>query len=304
MIYTVTLNPSIDYIVKVDDFSLGEVNRTEVDEKYPGGKGINVSRVLKHLGVESKALGFVGGFTGYYIKESLKGFGVETDFIEVEEDTRINIKIKSNMETEINGAGPKISEDKFNELKEKIAKLKDNDVLVLAGSVQSSLSKDTYVQLIKALKSQKIKVVVDTTRELLLSTLTHKPFLIKPNKSELAELFNTKIDSLEEVIEYASKLREMGAENVIVSMAGDGSLLICDQGVFRAKAPKGQVKNSVGAGDSLVAGFIEGYTKTKDIKEALVHGTASGSATAFSMDLCTKEEFELILDKVEVNKLY
>lgn len=304
MIYTVTLNPSIDYVVQVEDFSLGEINRPAVDEKYPGGKGINVSRVLKNLGLESKALGFVGGFTGYYIKNSLKDFGVETDFIEVEDDTRINIKIKSKMETEINGAGPDISQEKFTELKDKVSILEDNDVLVLAGSVQSSLPKDTYVQLIKALTNEKVKVVVDTTGELLLSTLVHKPFLVKPNKSELAELFNTKIESIEEVVEYGSKLREMGAENVIVSMAGDGSLLICEQGVFRAKAPKGQVKNSVGAGDSLVAGFVEGYIKSGDIKEALAHGTASGSATAFSMDLCTKEEFELILNKVEVNKLY
>lgn len=303
MIYTVTFNPSIDYVIKVENFQPGTVNRVLTDNKYPGGKGINVSRVLNNLGVKNKALGFIGGFTGQFIKNSLEGEGVDTDFIELDGETRINVKLKSNEETEINGAGPKIDELSLNKLFEKLDDLNSEDYLVLSGNVQKSLPVNIYAAIQEKCLSKKVKIVVDTTGEALISTLKYKPFLIKPNNHELAEIFNVQINTRDEIIYYAQKLREMGAENVIISMAADGSLLVCNEGVYHASAPKGVVKNSVGAGDSLVAGFIATYSQTSDIVEALKWGAASGSATAFLMDLCKKEDVKSLLHQVNINKL-
>lgn len=303
MIYTVTFNPSIDYVIKVDDFIPGTVNRVAYENKYAGGKGINVSRVLNNLGVKSKALGFIGGFTGAFIETSLQQEGVETDFVTVNGDTRINVKLKSNEETEINGAGPNILPDDLNKLFEKINSLDSEDFLVLAGNVQSSLPRDIYSRIQRNLEGKGVKIVVDTTGEALVSTLKYKPFLIKPNNHELSEIFNVQINTKEEIVHYAQKLREMGAQNVIISMAGEGALLVSEKGVYHASAPKGEVKNSVGAGDSLIAGFLASYSKTSDISLAFKSGVASGSATAFSMDLCKREEVENLFSQVSVAKL-
>lgn len=303
MIYTVTFNPSIDYVINVEDFQPGAVNRVVSEHKYAGGKGINVSRVLENLGIKNKALGFIGGFTGKFIVDSLENQGVETDFIKVNGDTRINVKLKSKEETEINGGGPDISESDLSKLFKKIDTLSSNDFLVLAGNVQKSLPKNIYSIIQEKYLNKKVKVVVDTTGEALTSTLKYNPFLIKPNNYELEEIFNVKINSREELIQYGQKLRGMGAENVVISMAGEGALLLCNEGVHHASAPKGIVKNSVGAGDSLIAGFIANYSQTSNVVEALKWGVATGSATAFSMDLCKKEDVERLVTEISVNKL-
>ncbi|GIM30371.1 1-phosphofructokinase [Clostridium polyendosporum] len=303
MIYTITFNPSIDYVIKVENFKPGAVNRVVSEQKYPGGKGINVSRVLNNFEVKNKALGFIGGFTGQFIKDSLQSEGIYTDFIEVSEDTRINVKLNSNEETEINGAGPTIKEEDLNKLFEKIEALTSDDYLVLAGNVQKSLPVNIYSLIQEKCASKKVKVVVDTTGEALTSTLKYNPLLIKPNNHELSEIFNVEITNREEIIHYAQRLREMGAQNVIISMAGEGALLICNEGVYHASAPKGTVKNSVGAGDSLIAGFLAKYSQTSNIVEAFQWGAASGSATAFSMDLCEKEYVEELITQVNITKL-
>ncbi|KYH28223.1 MULTISPECIES: 1-phosphofructokinase [Clostridium] len=303
MIYTVTFNPSVDYIVEVENFVSGTVNRVKEDHKYPGGKGINVSRVLNNLGVKSKALGFIGGFTGEYIKSTLESQGIDTDFITVNEDTRINIKLKSNEETEINGVGPKIENEKLNELFNKLGNLNSEDFLVLAGNVQKTLPRDIYAQIQKKCLDTNVNVIVDTTGEALLNSLKYKPFLIKPNNHELAEIFETEINTRDEIIYYGKKLMDMGAQNVIISMAGEGALLICREGVYHASAPKGEVKNSVGAGDSMIGGFLAKYSKDTSIVEAFRWGAASGSATAFSLDLCKKDHVERLLNEIKVIKL-
>lgn len=303
MIYTLTLNPSIDYIIEVDNLSLGLVNRTSMDVKFPGGKGINVSRVLSNLGINNKALGYLGGLTGEYIESCLKSLNVNCDFIKVLEDSRINVKIKSNEETEINASGPTISPDKFNELMKKLSSLGENDILVLAGSVQSSLPNDIYLQIQELLKNKGVKIIVDTSGKALLEAVKKKPFLIKPNQHEIEEIFNVSISNENELIEYGHKLINLGAENVIISMAGDGALLISKEGVFKGNAPKGTVKNSVGAGDSLVGGFVAEYSLSSDIIKAFKNGIASGSASAFSMDLCTKEEVNNLLPMIKINKM-
>lgn len=301
MIYTVTFNPSIDYVIQVDNFTMGTVNRMKNDEKYAGGKGINVSRVLRNLGIESRALGFLGGFTGKFIEDSLKNMGISTDFIQVSQDTRINVKLKSNEETEINGAGPDISEADLDKLFEKVKNLQEDDFIVLAGNVQKSVPRNIYS--IIQTKCGGGKVVVDTTGDALTDTLKYRPFLIKPNIHELGELFDIEIKGTENVVHYADRLRDMGAQNVVVSMGKDGALLICSEGVYSASAPKGEVKNSVGSGDSLVAGFLSQYTKGISIVDAFKYGAASGSATAFSMDLCKKEDVEKLLPEVEIRRL-
>lgn len=303
MIYTITFNPSIDYILKVEDFKLGEVNRANLDSKYPGGKGINVSRVLNNLNVKTKALGFIGGFTGEYIKNYLEKGGVETDFINVCEDTRINVKIKISKETEINAAGPKITNEDLNKLFEKIVAARKDDFIVLAGNVQKDLPRDIYAKFQEKCANKSAKFVIDTTGEALMCTLKNKPFLIKPNVEELSEIFNTKINDVEEIILYGSKLLEMGAQNVVISMASKGAILICKEGVYHASAPKGIVKNSVGAGDSLIGGFLANYSTSFNVKEAFKWGAAAGSATAFSLDLCTKREVEELLEQVKITKI-
>lgn len=303
MIYTITFNPSIDYVIQVDNFSLGNVNRVKEDYKYPGGKGINVSRVLNNIGVKSKALGFIGGFTGKYIKDFLESEGIDTEFIYVDGETRINVKLKSQEETEINGAGPEIKEEDLNKLFKKIEKLTRDDFIVLAGNIQKTLPRDIYTDIQKRCQVHNVRVIVDTTGEALTSTLKYEPFLIKPNKHELSEIFESEIETKDEIIYYAEKLISMGAKNVIISMADEGALLLSDEGVFHAKAPKGTVKNSVGAGDSLIGGFLSSYTDTSNIIEAFKWGVACGSATAFSQDLCKKQDIEKLLGEIEISRL-
>ncbi|MBO6197326.1 MAG: 1-phosphofructokinase [Butyrivibrio sp.] len=292
MIYTVTFNPAIDYIVRMKDKLLpGMTNRSDSEDCYFGGKGINVSTILKNLGLESTALGFTAGFTGKAIEESVIGKGIIADFIHLDEGiSRINVKIKGEAETEINAQGPKIPEDARNKLFDKVAALKDGDMIILAGSIPNSLPNDVYEKLIALVADKKVDVVVDATKDLLKNVLKYHPFLIKPNNHELGEMFGTVLKTDDEIEFYAKKLQELGARNVLISMAGDGAMLIAETGEkFRIGVPKGKVKNSVGAGDSMVAGFIAGYFKNKSYEEALKMGTAAGSATAFSDDLATGE---------------
>ncbi len=296
MVYTVTFNPAIDYVVHTDELVVGMTNRSKSEEMYVGGKGINVSMVLAELGIRSKALGFVAGFTGRAIEDGAKEKGVETDFVHLESGcSRINVKIKSGEETELNGQGPKIPDKAIEKLLGKLDKLEDGDVLVLAGSIPGTLPSDIYEKILARLSERKIKTVVDATKDLLLNVLKYKPFLIKPNNHELGEMFGVKLKTEDEIISYAKKLREMGAVNVLVSMAGDGAILVDEDGkVHKCGVCKGTVKNSVGAGDSMVAGFIAGSTKG-DYGYALKLGTATGGATAFSDELAKKEEiYELL----------
>lgn len=300
MIYTVTFNPSLDYIVSVDDFKLGLTNRTSSELILPGGKGTNVSTVLKNLGLESTALGFVAGFTGNEIAKRLNDIGIKSDFISIENGiSRINLKLKSIDGTEINGAGPDISEEKVNELMDKLNQLKEGDVLVLAGSIPSSMSDNIYRDIMADLKDRGVMIVVDATKDLLLNVLEYHPFLIKPNNHELGEIFDVKLTTREEVIPYGRKLQEKGARNVLVSMAGEGAVLIAEDGqVFDAPAPKGKLINGVGAGDSMVAGFVAGWIEKQDYEYAFHMGVASGSASAFSENLATKEEIINVYNQV------
>ncbi|MDQ6599294.1 1-phosphofructokinase [Bacillus salipaludis] len=303
MIYTLTLNPSVDYIVQLESIQLGELNRTIMETKFPGGKGINVSRVLSQLGLTSRALGFNGGFTGRYIEEYLQNEKIETDFIKVNEDTRINIKLKTGEETEINANGPRISEENFRELKEKINHLTENDLLVLAGSIPSTMPVTTYEELVRICKESKAKFVVDAEGDLLKKVLPYHPFLIKPNHHELGDLFQTTLSSCEDVIPFGKKLIDMGAKNVIVSLAGEGAVFINNEMALIADVPKGVVKNSVGAGDSMVAGFLAEYQKTSSVKKAFQYSVAAGSATAFSLGLCTKDLIEELLEQVKIREV-
>ena len=300
MIYTVTFNPSLDYIVSVDDFKLGLTNRTSSELILPGGKGTNVSTVLKNLGLESTALGFVAGFTGNEIVKRLNDMGIKSDFISIENGiSRINLKLKSIDGTEINGAGPDISEEKVNELMDKLNQLKEGDVLVLAGSIPSSMSDNIYRDIMADLKDRGVMIVVDATKDLLLNVLEYHPFLIKPNNHELGEIFDVKLTTREEVSPYGRKLQEKGARNVLVSMAGEGAVLIAEDGqVFDAPAPKGKLINGVGAGDSMVAGFVAGWIEKQDYEYAFHMGVASGSASAFSENLATKEEIINVYNQV------
>lgn len=302
MIYTVTLNPSIDYVVKLNNLSTGDINRSSEEYVYPGGKGINVSLILKELGYKSNALGFISGFTGQYIESILNERGLNSDFIKLENGfTRINVKIKSNEETEINGQGPHISSEKLDKLYEKIESLNEDDILVLAGSIPSTLDEKLYENIMARIENKGIKVVVDATKNLLLNVLKYKPFLIKPNNIELEEMFNVKLETTEDIVLYANKLKEMGAKNVLVSMGKDGALLVTeDNKVLKSSVAKGEVKNSVGAGDSMVGGFIAGYLKNKSYEEALKLGAASGSATAFSYDLATSDFINELLEQINI----
>lgn len=303
MIYTCTLNPSVDYVVQVQEFQLGDLNRMSFDAKYPGGKGINVSRVLKRAGVESKALGFIGGFTGSFVEGVLREEGISANFIHVNGDSRINIKLKTETETEINGQGPEITNDQFGQLVKQIEGLENSDILVLAGSIPSSLPSDLYIKLSKLAKNQGAKVVVDVSGKVLLDIVDQKPFFIKPNHHELGELFDTTIETPEEAIPYGQRLLELGAENVVISMAEKGALLVTKNAVYQASVPKGTVKNSVGAGDSLVAGFLAAWLQKSDIVEAFRTGVASGSATAFSLELCTQEDVLRLIPEVEIKTI-
>lgn len=300
MIYTITFNPSIDYMVTVEQFQTGEVNRVCNEYILAGGKGINVSIVLKNLGIESQTLGFIAGFTGEEIQKRINEKGIVTDFIDVHNGySRINFKLKSQEETEVNGNGPHIDENDIKLLMEKLKKLKKGDILVLSGSIPQCVSKNIYAYIMKELQDIDIEIVVDATGDLLMNVLRYKPFLIKPNNHELAEMFHVKLFDQKDIVTYAKKLQEMGAKNVLISMAGDGAFFICENGkVYFSEAPKGIVKNSVGAGDSMVAGFIAGYEKTKDYIQAFKMGVATGSASAFSNDLATEEEVNRLLKTI------
>lgn len=305
MIYTVTLNPSIDYVIKLDNLKYGTLNRVNEENIYPGGKGINVSNILNELGYKNIALGFISGFTGKYIVDSMIKKNLNCDFIELSTGlTRINVKIKSTEETEINAKGPNISEEDLQKFYEKINNLKNDDILILAGSIPSTLDDKLYENIMKRLENKNIKIVVDATKSLLLNVLKYNPFLIKPNNHELEEIFNIKINSIEDIIKYAKKLQDMGARNVLISMGKDGALLVTENNeVFLSNVPKGTVKNSVGAGDSMVAGFIAGYLNTNKYQEALRLGAACGSATAFSNDLATKDCIDNLINEIKVNKI-
>lgn len=305
MIYTVTLNPSIDYVIKVDKLTTGNINRVNEEHVYPGGKGINVTRILKSLDNDNIALGFVSGFTGDYIINSLQELNLKSDFIKVKEGfTRINVKVKSEEETEINGQGPKISEEELNQFYKVIDKLVDGDILILSGSIPSCLDERLYESIMKKVEDRDIKVIVDATKNLLLNVLKYKPFLIKPNNHELAEMFNVELNSTEDVVFYARKLKEMGAQNVLISMGKDGALLVTENDeVFASSVAKGEVINSVGAGDSMVAGFIAGYLKSNSYEEALRLGAASGGATAFSSDLATREFIDKLVYEIKIEKI-
>ena len=303
MIYTVTLNPSIDYLVEVESFQMGKVNRTSYDAKFPGGKGINVSRVLKRLGNSTTALGFIGGQTGEFVKRFLRQEEIFTDFTEIAGDTRINIKLKTGLETEINSQGPVISKGNYQQLFSQIEQLNNNDILILSGSIPPSVPSDVYEAMARSCTHNGIKVVVDTSGKGLLNVLPHRPFLIKPNHHELGELFSTEISTIDDAREYGAKLVEAGAQNVIVSMAGQGAVLCSGGESYSANVPKGNVINSVGAGDSMVAGFIGTYERTGNVLSAFRFSLAAGSATAFSSDLGTLDKIEELLPQIAINQL-
>lgn len=300
MVYTVTFNPAIDYVVHTGEMKLGMTNRSEREEMYFGGKGINVSIVLRELGVDSKALGFTAGFTGEAIEKGLADMGIDTDFVRLENgNSRINVKIKSEEETELNGQGPDIDDDAVAALFEKLEALRDGDTLVLAGSIPSSLPSDIYERILAKLAGRDIRTVVDATKDLLLNVLKYKPFLIKPNNHELGEMFGVALSTDADIEKYARKLQEMGARNVLISMAGDGAMLIDENGEkHRCGVCKGTVKNSIGAGDSMVAGFTAGIQQGDqlDYEYALKLGTAAGGATAFSDGLAQKEKIAELLE--------
>lgn len=296
MIYTVTFNPSLDYIVDVEDFQTGMTNRTTAEQLFAGGKGINVSIVLKNLGVESTALGFAAGFTGEEIRRQVQEMGIRAEFLLIKKGlSRINVKLKSIDGTEINGMGPEIDTEKLEELYKKLDTLKKGDVLVLAGSIPSSMPPSVYSDIMERLSGKGIIFIVDATRDLLLNVLKYRPFLIKPNNHELGEIFGVKLTEREQIPPYAKKLQEMGARNVLVSMAGEGAVLLSEDGqIFESAAPKGKVVNAVGAGDSMVAGFIAGYLERESYEHAFKLGISAGSASAFSENFASGEEIEAV----------
>lgn len=303
MIYTCTLNPSVDYIIHVQDFKAGGLNRGEQTFYYPGGKGINVSRVLKRLGVENTALGFTGGFTGEFIKEQLIEEQIATDFIEVSGNTRINMKLKSGSETEINGPGPDVTPEQLEQLFGQIKALNSGDYLVAAGSIPKSVPDTFYAELSTICFEKGVHLIADTSSQALKEILGNKIFLAKPNHHELGELFNATVNTFDDAVHYGKKLQAEGAENVIVSMGGDGAVFINDSICLFAIAPKGEVKNTVGAGDSMVSGFLAAYVKNQDPEQAFKHAVATGSATAFSEDLCTKEFVDQLINEITIKPL-
>lgn len=300
MVYTVTFNPSLDYIVSLNGFEMGMTNRTREEQMLPGGKGINVSTVLQNLGVENTALGFTAGFTGIEIERMIEDIGFRCDFIRIPNGfSRINVKLKDFDGTEINGMGPAIQKKEVEELFRKLDRLQKGDVLVLAGSIPESLPDCLYRDILDRLSGKEILCVVDATRDLLLNVLKYQPFLIKPNNHELGEIFGVELQTREAVIPYARKLQEKGARNVLVSMAGEGAVLVAENGeVYGKPAPQGTLVNAVGAGDSMVAGFLAGWLEQRDYEHAFCMGVAAGSASAFSKYLATREEVQAVYQKL------
>ncbi len=307
MIYTITFNPAIDYILEVDKLEINEINRAKAERILAGGKGINVSIVLKNLGIDSIALGFLGGFTGQEIKRKIEKLGIKTDFVYIKnKSSRINVKLQTNAhgkiieETAINSDGPEISEEEVNELIKKIEKIEKGDFIVISGSIARNMNENIYERICSKAKEKEIKIVVDTTGKYLLTSLKYNPFLVKPNKKELEEIFKTKINSKEEVIAFAQKLQENGAENVLISMDQFGAVLLTkDKKILYSTAPKGQLVNSVGSGDSMVAGFLTGFIMYDDYEKALKLGISAGSASAFSKELATKDEILYQYSKIK-----
>ena len=300
MIYTITFNPALDYISQVENFEIGKINRTQTEKILPGGKGLNVSTVLRNLGIESTALGFIAGFTGEELKRGIEQRGIKTDFINVEKGlTRINVKISSKEETALNGNGPEITDENIKELLKKIENIKSENTVILAGNIPKCINNNIYEIICKKLEQNKVRFIVDATKELLMNVLKYKPFLIKPNKEELEETFKEKIETKEEIIEHAKKLQKLGAQNVLISLGGEGAILVTSENKeYFINAPKGKVLNTVGAGDSMVAGFVAGYEKSGDYQYAFKVGVATGSASAFSMNLATAEEVANLLKEI------
>lgn len=301
MIYTVTFNPALDYVIGVENLVLGETNRSDFEQYLPGGKGLNVSIILNNLGIDNIALGFIAGFTGKEIERLFGLLGGKSEFIELKSGaSRINVKIKSDKETEINASGPFVDDNSVQTLFNRIEKLNSNDTLILAGSIPKSLPDSLYSDIMKKLDGSGVMVAVDATKDLLLNVLPFRPFLIKPNNHELGEIFGKELKTKDEVVPYAKKLYEMGAQNVLVSMAGEGAVLVSGDNIFMSEAPKGKVINSVGAGDSMVAGFIAGYHESHDIRHAFKMGISAGSASAFSENLATREEINTVYNSFEI----
>ena len=301
MIYTVTFNPSIDYIVSINDFSLGKTNRATDENMFPGGKGLNVSTVLKNLGIVNIALGFIAGFTGDEIQRLIKERGILCDFIKLPAgNNRINVKLKDFDGTEINGNGPVIEPSNLQELLNQLNRLKEGDTLVLAGSIPSSLPPHIYQIIMEELKDKNINIVVDASKDLLMNTLSYGPFLIKPNKHELEEIFDIKISSKEDAIRYARHLQRHGARNVIVSLSGNGAVFVSEEGEsFEADVPPGTLINAVGSGDSMIAGFLAGWENTRNYESSFKMAVAAGSASAYSEELATKDEIVELLKYFE-----
>ena len=303
MIYTVTFNPSIDYVMFVDDFKIDGLNRAQDTNKFAGGKGINVSRVLKTLGVDSTALGFAGGFPGDFIAQTLKDSDIHTDFVQVDEDTRINVKLKTGQETEVNAQGPNVTDAQFQSLLNQIKETTDNDTVIVAGSVPKSIPSDAYAQIAKITKQTGAQLVVDAEKDLVESVLEYQPLFIKPNKDELEVMFNTSVKNDEDVIKYAKQILEKGAQSVIVSLGGDGAIYVDHQQSIKAVNPTGEVINTVGSGDSTVAGMVAGLATGLSVQDAFKQAVASGTATAFDADLATKEAIENIKSQVTISVL-
>lgn len=306
MIYTITVNPSIDYVLQLDELNTGEVNRTSSDVKLPGGKGINVSRILKELNLDSTALGFVGGATGSMFKELLAQHDLKTAFTTVKEDTRINVKINAveqNEETEINGVGPAISADERQSFMDGLKNIDDGDIVIMAGSLCKNLDQTFYLDIAKTIQKQGAEFVIDTTGQALLDTLPLHPLVVKPNHHELADLFHVTFKNEQDIIDHARKLLDKGAKHVLVSMAGDGALLVTKDKAYKANAPKGTVINSVGAGDSMIAGFAGTFMEIKDPIESFHIGAACGSATAFSQDIAVKAKIDEVYKNISITEL-
>ena len=302
MIYTLTLNPSIDYVLRIDEFLDGETLRSNSQEKYPGGKGIMVSKLLKNLGENSINIGFLGGFTGDFIRKKLNDLGIAEDFTRIEDDSRINVKLKYETETEINAQGPQITEEEIEEFLNYLDQLQEDDFVIISGSIPKSLGDDFYRVIVNLLEMNNVRFALDTSGKKLFKLSSYKPFLVKPNKKELEEIFEDKIDSDKKIVKYARKLIDQGAENVIVSLGKDGSMFIDSNIVYKARPIEGKLINSVGSGDSMVAGYIFGYMKGFSKLDSYKLAIACGSATAFSPDIAEKELIDDIFKKVEVEE--